>query len=248
MRELTWFPLLEPYPKTSAWGARVDPITGAASSWHRGVDYGVPYGEPVIAPFDGTITTGYEDGGAGYWSWVANGSDLFKSFHHSAFAMTSGWVNAGTTIAYIGSTGSSTGAHAHLELWDAGVNIDPTGYFDRAPLIHGSKPPPEEDEMTDEDWTHMASLLNTMIVGKLAAHTNPRVVISDDQGQFVVVFTDEGPRRYVFESGPEVTLGQRIGWIAPQKPTAPPNPAVASVHVNDLTPEERDILYSYPTV
>jgi hypothetical protein len=248
MRELTWFPLLEAYPKTSAWGARVDPITGAVGSWHRGVDYGVPHGEPVIAPFDGQVTTGYEDGGAGYWSWVANGSDLFKSFHHSAFAVTNGWVNAGTTIAYIGSTGSSTGAHAHLELWEAGVNIDPTGYLDRAPLIHGSKPQPPEDEMTDEDWNQMASLLNTMIVGKMASHTTPRVLVTDQNGQFTIVMTDSGPRRYTMGSPAEVTLAKRLGWLADQAPMPPPQDCPSAVDVRDLTDEERDVLYSYPSI
>jgi murein DD-endopeptidase MepM/ murein hydrolase activator NlpD len=54
MRELTWFPLLESYPKTSAWGARVDPITGARRArGTAGVDYGAPWGVPVIAPSTG---------------------------------------------------------------------------------------------------------------------------------------------------------------------------------------------------
>ncbi len=247
MRELTYFPLLKSYPKTSAWGARVDPITGAVESWHRGVDYGVPYGEPVIAPFDGAVTTGWEEGGAGNWSWVVNGSDMFKSFHHSSVAIGSGWVAAGTTIAYIGSTGASTGAHAHLELWDAGVNIDPTGYLDRAPLFGGGgHPQPGGDEMTDEDWNHMASLLNTMLVGKLAAHTSPRVLIGDSNGQFAIVMTDEGPRRYTFGSPAEVTLAQRLGWVAPQQPRPAPNPCPPAFDVADLSPAERDVLYSYP--
>jgi hypothetical protein len=249
MRELTWFPLLESYPKTSPWGARVDPITGATSSWHRGVDYGVPYGEPVIAPFDGQVTTGYESGGAGNWSWVVNGADMFKSFHHSGFAVTGGWVTAGTHIAYIGSTGSSTGAHAHLELWEAGVNIDPTGYLDRAPLYGGAtKPPPEGDEMTDEDWNHMASLLNTMIVGKLAAHSAVQALVTDSECQFTVVMTNEGPRRYIMSSPAEVTLAKRLGWVTPQRPVAAPNPTPPAIDVAALSADERDVLYSYPTL
>jgi hypothetical protein len=247
MRELTWFPLLQAYPKTSAWGARVDPITGAVGSWHRGVDYGVPFGEPVIAPFDGEVTTGYEDG-AGYWSWVVAGADMFKSFHHSTYAIPSGWVSAGTTIAYIGSSGSSTGAHAHLELWDAGVNIDPTGYLDRAPLIHGDKPQPPGDEMTDEDWQHMASMLNTMIVSKLAGHSTPGVMLGDDHGHFTVVMTNDGPRRYVFRSGAEAAVAAKVGLVAPQKPMAPPAPCPAVLDVDTLPGDERDALYSYPTL
>lgn len=248
MRELTYFPLLESYPKTSPWGARIDPITGAVDSWHRGVDYGAPYGVPVIAPFDGFVTTGYESGGAGSWSWVDNGPDRFKSFHHSGFAVVGGPVAAGTTIAYIGSTGASTGAHAHLELWEGGVNIDPTGYLDRAPLKSGSKPPPPEDEMTDEDWNQMRSILNTMLVGKLALHSTPNVLLTDDRGQFTIVMTDAGPRRYTFGSPAEVTLAQRLGWVAPQKPTTPPAVCPSAFNVAELTPAERDVLYAYPSL
>jgi hypothetical protein len=244
MRELTYFPLLEAYPKTSGYGTRVDPITGAQSSFHRGVDYGAPYGAPVIAPYEGQVTSGYESG-AGNWCWVVNGSDMFKSFHHQEAEIGSGWVAAGTTIAWIGSTGSSTGAHAHLELWENGANIDPTGYLDRAPLKGGES---SGEEMTDAEWNKMASLLNTMLVGKLAAHTTPNVLMGDDQGQFVVVVVDGQPHRRIMRSGAEVSLSQKTGLLAPHKPVPPPATSPTVFNVNELSQEERDILYSWPVL
>lgn len=154
MRELTYFPLLQRFPKTSGYGYRTNPVTGKAGTFHRGVDYGAPSGTPLVAPFDGFVTTGYEAGGAGNWIWVVNGPDMFKSFHHSGYAVRSGFVHAGDVIAYIGTTGSSTCAHAHLELWENGRNIDPTGFLDRAPIKGLASVPapapivvvPEEDE------------------------------------------------------------------------------------------------------
>jgi hypothetical protein len=246
MRELTFFPLLESYPKTSGYGYRIDPITGAQSSFHRGVDYGAPFGVPVIAPFDGQVTTGYE-AGAGNWLWVVNGGDMFKSFHHDHFIITGGWVTAGTELATIDSTGSSTGSHAHLELWEYGMNIDPTGYLDRAPLFNGGHQE-NEDEMTDEDWNQMRSMLNNFIVGKLAMHSTPTVLITDDNGQFCIVMKNGRPHRYGMGSPAEVTLAQKMGFVAPQKPVNPPEPCPTAFHVNDLSQEERDILYSYPHV
>lgn len=247
MRELTFFPLLESYPKTSGYGYRIDPITGAQGSFHRGVDYGAPMNVPLIAPFDGQVTTGYESGGAGNWIWVVQGSDMFKSFHHSSFAVTSGWVLAGETIAYIGTTGSSTGAHAHLELWENGTNIDPTGYLDRAPLKGGGSSHPLEDEMTDNDWNKMASMLNNFLVGKLAMHSTPRVLIADDMGHFTVVMVDGNPHRRIFNQD-EASLAQKLGLLAPQKPTNPPDASPVAFDVDNLTQGERDILYSWPTV
>jgi hypothetical protein len=245
MRELTYFPLLESFPKTSNYGYRIDPITGAQGSFHRGVDYGAPDGAELIAPFDGQVTTGNEPGGAGLWCWVVNGGDMFKSFHHSGFAVSGGWVEAGTVIAWIDSTGSSTGSHAHLELWEYGMNIDPTGYLDRAPLYGGGSQT-NEDEMTDEDWNQMRSMLNNFIVGKLATHNTQGVLFSDQGGQFTVVLKNGRPHRYNFGSPAEVTLGHVAGLIATQKPMNPPEPCPGSVDVSTLSQQERDILYGYP--
>lgn len=157
MRELTCFPLpAGTYRKTSGYGFRTHPVTGAPTTFHRGVDYGAATGTPVYAPFDGTVNSGFEAGGAGNWIWVTNGPDVFKSFHHSAYQVRSGFVRSGDVIAYIGTTGSSTGAHGHFELWENGRNIDPTGYLDRAP-VKGSQPtptPPTPEE--DEDVTVIA--------------------------------------------------------------------------------------------
>lgn len=102
------------------------------------------------------------------------------------------------------------------------------------------------DEMTDDDWNKMTSLLNTMIVGKLANHTSPQALLTDGHGQFLIRLTDQGPIRYTMGSPPEVTLLQKLGLVAPQKPMNPPAPCPSAFDVNTLTPEERDVLYSYP--
>lgn len=152
MRELEVFPLPPgTYRRSSGYGPRINPVTGKQQSLHRGVDYAAPTGTPLFAPFAGQVTTGYEAGGAGNWIWVVDGPNMFKSFHHSSYQVRSGYVNAGDVIAYIGTTGSSTGPHAHLELWDNGRNIDPTAFFDRAPLKGSAPPPAPAPEPTQED-------------------------------------------------------------------------------------------------
>lgn len=211
MRELTYFPLLESYPKTSGYGYRIDPITGAVGSFHRGVDYGAPWGAPVIAPFDGQVTTGYE-GGAGNWCWVVNGGDMFKSFHHDHTEVYSGWVAAGTVIAYIDSTGSSTGSHAHFELWENGVNIDPTGYLDRAPLYHRE----DEDEMTDDDWLRMEQLVSSKINEAMKFnYVGARALYADgDPGVYYLVDTDEGLRRRHLPNADRIRMLQWADHLA----------------------------------
>jgi hypothetical protein len=198
MRELTYFPLLQSFPKTSNYGYRTDPITGAQGSFHGGVDYGAPHGEPVVAPYDGYVTTGYESG-AGNWLWVDSGSDRFKSFHHVSFAVSGGWVSAGTVIAYIDSTGSSTGSHAHFELWEGGTRIDPTGYLDRAPLRDG--PGPGEEEMTEDDFKRISDIVSSTVNAAMKDnYTGARAVgAQGHEGLFEIVVTGEGQvgRRHI---------------------------------------------------
>lgn len=236
MRELTYFPLLESYPKTSGYGSRIDPITGASGSFHKGVDYGAPYGAPVIAPYDGVVTTGYESGGAGNWSWVVNGGDMFKSFHHDSAQVHGGWVPAGTVIAYIGSTGSSTGSHAHLELWEYGVNIDPTGYLDRAPL-RDSPPIPPEDEMTDEDFNRIASMFGAIIDNRFDQFLTPNQLWQDGNTFFFVAFDGQNIVRKCLKDGELFPL--RLGSVLAEQPT---------VDVAALDPKYRDAVRAWPEV
>ena len=51
---------------TSPYGTRVDPVTGAASAFHEGVDIADDYGTPIVATAAGTVTfAGYTEGGYG---------------------------------------------------------------------------------------------------------------------------------------------------------------------------------------
>jgi hypothetical protein len=235
MRELTYFPLPESYPKTSGYGYRYDPITGQPGAFHRGVDYGVPAGVPLLAPYDGQVTTGYESGGAGHWSWVVDGGDMFKSFHHSSPIIQGGWVTAGTEIAWIDSTGSSTGSHAHLELWEWGVNIDPTGYLDRAPLVGGSPKPPLEDEMTDDDFNRIATMMGGILDNRIDQFLTPNQLWMDGDMAFLVVVEGSEIKRKVLKEGELVPL--RMGSVLSEQPT---------VDVDEMDAKYRDAVRAWP--
>jgi len=45
-----------------------------------------------------------------------------------------------------------------------------------------------------------------------------------------------------------VTLAQKVGLIAPQKPMNPPAASPSAFNVDDLTDDERRVLYNYPVV
>ena len=236
MRELTYFPLLQSYPKTSGYGSRTDPITGAPGKFHKGVDYGAPYGAPVVAPYDGQVTTGYESGGAGNWSWVVAGPDMFKSFHHDSVQVSNGWVPAGTVIAYIGSTGSSTGSHAHLELWESGINIDPTGFLDRAPL-RDSPPIPPEDEMTDEDFNRIASMFGVILDNRIDQFMTANLLWQDGDHFYEVLVRDGCRVRRELQPGELLVL--RGGSIMAEQPM---------VNVDAMDQAQRDAFRNWEVV
>ncbi|MFG2736605.1 peptidoglycan DD-metalloendopeptidase family protein [Streptomyces harbinensis] len=95
-------------------------------SLHTGIDFPVSYGTPVKAATDGTIRTQWH---ISYGNLLiltaADGTETWYA-HLSSTAYQSGYVQAGTVIAYSGNSGNSTGPHLHFEVRPAGGGtIDP---------------------------------------------------------------------------------------------------------------------------
>lgn len=125
------YPFAGHYICTSPFGGRISPITGAWEG-HSGVDIGAPYGTPILASTDGVvITAGYNTGGYGNYVVIDHGGGIYTLYAHaSSLAVSSGQVvAAGQTIAYVGSTGWSTGPHLHFEVRVNGSCVDPAGYI-----------------------------------------------------------------------------------------------------------------------
>jgi murein DD-endopeptidase MepM/ murein hydrolase activator NlpD len=125
------FPLPIPAIITSAFGWRVHPISGAMR-FHSGTDIGAPLGTPVLAAYAGQVTLA--DFLGGYGLTVAldhqKGTEQTLYAHLSEIFVKPGeWVQQGTVIGRVGSTGNSTGPHLHFEfrhLSDEGwVALDP---------------------------------------------------------------------------------------------------------------------------
>ena len=125
------YPFAGHYICTSPYGGRISPITGAWEG-HSGVDIGAPYGTPILASADGVvITAGFNTGGYGNYVVIDHGGGIYTLYAHaSSLAVSSGQVvGAGQAIAYVGSTGWSTGPHLHFEVRVNGSCVDPAGYI-----------------------------------------------------------------------------------------------------------------------
>lgn len=113
---------------TSTFGVRYHPILHFAR-WHRGIDFGAHYGQPIVATADGQVTRAGWAGGYGRQVRLAHGGGMGTSYSHmSRIIVEPGTlVRQGQVIGYVGSTGLSTGPHLHYEVYRNGVAVNPMG-------------------------------------------------------------------------------------------------------------------------
>jgi len=101
--------------------------------YHRGWDLKAGYGVPIHAAAVGTVSVGYQSGGAGYYTMINHGGGIWTVYmHESSFAVRSGWVGTGQVIGYVGSTGNSSGPHLHFEVHTSGLwngRVNPVGFM-----------------------------------------------------------------------------------------------------------------------
>ena len=96
---------------------------------HTGVDYAAPMGTPVMAIGDGVVTFKGYKGGGGHTVKIKHNSTYESAYLHlSKYGKgitTGARVTQGQVIGYVGSSGTSTGAHLDFRIWKNGTPIDP---------------------------------------------------------------------------------------------------------------------------
>ncbi len=114
---------------TSPFGWRTHPITGNRK-FHEGIDIAGGDGSAIWAARGGTIEYAGWYGGYGNYVLINHGGGVYTGYGHmSAIYRWSGWVNAGTSIGAMGSTGNSTGTHLHFEVRNGRWNpVNPLNY------------------------------------------------------------------------------------------------------------------------
>ena len=124
-------------PITSGFGWRATPpgtidFYGTGGYMHTGIDFGATCGTPVYAAAAGTVfSAGWGNDGGGnrvkISHGVVQGNSLTTIYYHNTSVVVSvgQQVSQGQLIAYSGTTGNSTGCHAHFETWLNGRAVDP---------------------------------------------------------------------------------------------------------------------------
>ena len=119
---------------TSGYGYRDHPINGK-HRFHGGVDIGADAGTLIAAFADGRVEYVGEDNSYGLYLQIDHGNGVKSFYAHcqQICVRKDQAVKAGETVALVGSTGTTTGPHLHLELKCGEVRVDPAYYISFKP-------------------------------------------------------------------------------------------------------------------
>lgn len=116
---------------TSPFGYRIHPIYHV-NKLHAGIDIGgADWGAPFVAADDGTVILARYYGGYGNCVIIDHGGGISTLYGHgSAIYVKEGQkVTRGQNVLAIGSSGTSTGKHAHFEVRVNGSPVNPLPYI-----------------------------------------------------------------------------------------------------------------------
>ncbi|BCT91764.1 peptidase [Lysobacter helvus] len=123
---------------TSGFGGRADPIVGG-HQFHKGIDFKANVGDPVLAVADGVVSFSGVRSGYGNVVEIDHGNGYVTRYAHNSrlLGRVGDLVRAGQQIAKAGSTGRSTGAHVHFEVWDNGRVVNPRQFLGGRSAVRG---------------------------------------------------------------------------------------------------------------
>lgn len=117
---------------SDSFGWRIHPISGG---WvfHAGTDIAAGSGTTIYAAAEGVVQYAGPNGGYGNFVLIDHGGGIETAYGHiqwgGILVGIGQAVAPGQPIAYVGSTGNSTGPHLHLEVREWGTTINPISWF-----------------------------------------------------------------------------------------------------------------------
>ena len=118
---------------TSYAGYRIHPVY-KVWKYHSGMDISAKGGADIVAMGDGTVILSQAEpwyGGYGQCVMIDHGGGVVSLYGHCSKLLVSVGqkVKKGQTIALVGTTGTSTGNHLHVEVRENGAIVDPLNYI-----------------------------------------------------------------------------------------------------------------------
>ncbi|VFP83137.1 murein DD-endopeptidase MepM [Candidatus Erwinia haradaeae] len=121
------FPTVRKYRVSSPFNPRrTNPVTGRIAP-HKGVDFAVPIGTPVLSIGNGEVIVSTYSETAGNYIAIRHGRQYMTRYMHlkTLFVRKGQKVKRGESIALSGNTGRSTGPHIHFETWINNQAVNP---------------------------------------------------------------------------------------------------------------------------
>jgi murein DD-endopeptidase MepM/ murein hydrolase activator NlpD len=152
---------------------------------HEGVDIAAPEGSAIRAATDGVVVRSGVSGSYGRYIELAH-KDGFRTMYAHLGAAARGvkpgmYAKRGTTIAYVGSTGRSTGAHLHFELRRKGKALNPSLFLgqtfaqaDDLPLKAAARVSRKVRIATVSNWPEGVKVTKTK-----AGRVRTRIIVAD---------------------------------------------------------------------
>ena len=127
--KMVW-PIAGHYRITSPYGMRTHPITGVYKL-HTGMDISAKIGDKFTAAAYGIVTKASYNSAYGNMVIIDHGGGVQTLYAHgsSIEVKVGDIVNAGDLVLKVGSTGYSTGPHAHFEIRINGETVNPLDYI-----------------------------------------------------------------------------------------------------------------------
>ena len=134
---------------TSKYAMRVHPITGQYKL-HTGVDIGAPLGANFVAANDGVVVKAGPNVAYGNMVIIDHGGGISTLYAHGSEILVEvgQTVKRNQAVLKVGSTGYSTGPHAHFEVRINGVTTDPLPYITNG-LIPGENNESDNNTITN---------------------------------------------------------------------------------------------------
>ncbi|GIW59553.1 MAG: hypothetical protein KatS3mg087_0619 [Patescibacteria group bacterium] len=199
-------------PVTSGYGPRKAPKPGA-STWHHGIDYGVPIGTPVKAPTSGTVSYVGQYGGGGLTvklkSIDQQGRQIEQAFLHlsKATVKVGDTIQQGQEIAKSGNTGISSGPHLDWRIKINGQYVNPSDFL-KSQISIGVSQSPSTSSPSTSQATHVK--LNAGAIAK--KYGAQSLLIADTQGKIISSYNaNQSP------ASPASTIKLVIGDLVSQR-------------------------------
>lgn len=115
---------------TAGYGYRQSPFTGQREM-HEGLDVAAPHGSPILATADGVVSFSGPLSAFGNVVFINHGHGFTTFYAHSSSnrVKEGQQVRRGEVIAYVGTSGRTTGPHVHYEVQVNGTTVNPLKYI-----------------------------------------------------------------------------------------------------------------------